>query len=164
MSEMYRVRIKPRLPHRPHVKRWGVDGKVFEAGEWYPVTAEMASNLKNAKVRNNDPDSPKVFDVFTDEEARAVVEEETRAVRAKADPFARSKPIRGDREAMTPAPQVEEGRSIDDLVPSYDGLSVSKASKLLDGLTEAELRFVLAHERRTKNRKTMIAHIADLLE
>jgi len=80
-QQTYLARIKPFNPKRGYkVKRYTVFGIKFQVQNgWYRVDAAAAAYLKTVHQNNNDPDSPMVFDVCSEAEARRVVEAEKRA-------------------------------------------------------------------------------------
>jgi hypothetical protein len=44
-------------------------------------------------------------------------------------------------------------------IPNYDELNVEEVTKVLDGLTAAEIREVREYEKRNKNRETLIEQL-----
>lgn len=60
-------------------------------------------------------------------------------------------------------PSVEHG-AIDDLIAGYDDLSASQVVGLLEDLDPAGLLRVADHERRGRNRRTILGRLAQLLE
>lgn len=81
------ARIKPYNPRAgAKIRSYTYKGNRFreEAG-WYRISTDLADELRNVYVDENDPYSPLVFDVLSEEEALAVEErEQKRRERASA--------------------------------------------------------------------------------
>lgn len=83
-SMKFHVRIKPYDKSKGHLRRRHIDGtshQLFrEDMGWYRnVQPDVAARLKTVRNRQEDPSSPLVFDVLSEEEAKALYEAEQAA-------------------------------------------------------------------------------------
>lgn len=94
------VRIYPRAPKRGHhcasfVVRDSPYGKFLVEVGWYTVRESFAENLRKYRNNDRDPMSPPIFQICTQEEARAIEEAEKEAIR------------RADANTPIPLPKTE---------------------------------------------------------
>lgn len=74
------ARIKPYNPKKRHLRvRTVVDGSLFQGGDginqipaWYRVDRQLAERLMRMRQIDGDPDSPRVFDIVTEERRRHI--------------------------------------------------------------------------------------------
>ena len=80
------IRIKPYDPKRGHlVRRYTVFSIRFdESRGWYRVADDVADYLAKVHQRPHDEDSPLVFDVCTEDEAKALEEAERKKAEERA--------------------------------------------------------------------------------
>lgn len=80
------VRVKPYDEGRGHVvRRYNVGGRKFDAeAGWYEVPTAIATMLRQFRQRDDNPRSPRVFDVCTAERAAELAEYERRLALAAA--------------------------------------------------------------------------------
>ena len=102
------VRLKPYDPRRGHVvRRFTYRGiKFHEERGWYRVASEVAEYLRAVRQVQSDEHAPLAFDVCTEEEARALDDEEAKEItRSKAsDPVETTTTTsETEEEASTPA-------------------------------------------------------------
>jgi hypothetical protein len=106
------VRLKPLDAKKGHViRRFTTFSTTFEeARGWYRVNEEMAAYLQTVHQVPNDEDTPKAFDVCTDEEAKAIEAAEKRKAEERAR--AAEPNVAMPREVMSAGavPAAPEGR------------------------------------------------------
>ncbi|MEO1335611.1 MAG: hypothetical protein AAFV29_08195, partial [Myxococcota bacterium] len=113
------MRLKPYDPRRGHLlRRFTYRGIKFQGARgWFRVPKDVADYLSRVHQVAGNPDTPLAFDVYTDEEARAVEAKEEATAHPKAsDDIQVSLPMDGTpqaaatRETKTAAAPRAKGR------------------------------------------------------
>jgi len=172
-EDMMYIRIKPLNPSRKHFRRRqytnelgfvaiGGTGRPGDIPRWYEVTPDVAAKLQRYRQRDNDPDSPQVFDIATPEERRAIDSAEESWRRAhlgiSTAPMeaARASKAKTQRRLVEPAPV----RRPPEVIEAAKTFTREKVPQSMGGREEALEGIEVVSEELSDEMESALAHAA----